>query len=234
MLYIVATPIGNLEDMTFRAVETLKSVDYIAAEDTRHSKILLDKYEIKTPTISFHAWSDERKLEQLLQMLSDGKNVALISDAGTPGISDPGYLLVREAAARGIKVIPVPGASAVISALCASGLPTNQFVYLGFLPLKKGRKTLLESLKEEARTIVFYESPHRLLKTLGELDQYFGERPIALARELTKFHEEYFRGTAKEAHEHFTKKGVKGEFVIMISAVNKGKHHHETEDFVAG
>lgn len=234
MLYIVATPIGNLGDMTFRAVETLKTVDYIAAEDTRHSKILLDKYEIKTPTISFHAWSDERKLEQLVQMLVDGKNVALISDAGTPGISDPGFLLVREAASKGIKVVPIPGASAVISALCASGLPTNQFVYLGFLPLKKGRKTILDSLKEEARTIVFYESPHRLLKTLGELDQYFGQRPIALARELTKMHEEYFRGTAKQAHEHFTKKGVKGEFVIMISAFNKGKHHHDTEDFVAG
>lgn len=234
MLYIVATPIGNLSDMTFRAVETLKTVDYIAAEDTRHSKILLDKYEIKTPTISFHAWSDERKLEQLIQMLVDGKNIALISDAGTPGISDPGYLLVREAAAKGIQVVPIPGASAVISALCASGLPTNQFVYMGFLPMKKGRKTMLDNLKEESRTIVFYESPHRLLKTLGELDQYFGERPIALARELTKMHEEYFRGTAKQAHDHFTKKGVKGEFVIMISAVNKGKHHHETEDFVAG
>jgi len=234
MLYIVATPIGNLEDMTFRAVETLKTVDYIAAEDTRHSKILLDKYQIKTPTISFHAWSDERKLEQLVQMLTDGKNVALISDAGTPGISDPGFLLVREAAKRDIKVVPIPGASAVISALCASGLPTNQFIYLGFLPVKKGRKTLLESLQHEERTIVFYESPHRLLKTLGELEQHFGDRQIALARELTKIHEEYFRGTAKEAHEHFTKKGVKGEFVVMIGAIAKGKHHHESEDFVAG
>ncbi len=219
MLYIVATPIGNLEDITLRAIRTLKEVDYVAAEDTRHSKILLDKYEIKKPTISFHAWSDQRKLQEILQLLREGKNIALISDAGTPGISDPGYVLVKAAREEGIPVCPIPGPSAFLAALSASGLPTHQFLYLGFLPMKKGRQTLLESLKTEERTIVFYESPHRLLKTLGELAEKFGDRPLCIAREITKFHEEFFRGTAKEAYEHFSKKGIKGEFVLILGAI---------------
>jgi 16S rRNA (cytidine1402-2'-O)-methyltransferase len=219
MLYVVATPIGNLEDITLRAIRVLKEADYIAAEDTRHSSILFNRYEIKKPMISFHAWSDEHKLEQLLVLLREGKNIALISDAGTPGISDPGYVLIKAAVEEGIKVEPVPGPSAFMAALSASGLPTHNFLYLGFLPMKKGRQTLLTALKEEKRTIVFYESPHRLIKTLSELSEYFGERPVCVAREITKVYEEFFRGTAKEAFDHFSAKGVKGEFVIILGAV---------------
>jgi 16S rRNA (cytidine1402-2'-O)-methyltransferase len=219
MLYIVATPIGNLEDITLRALRTLKEADLIVAEDTRHSHILLEKYEIKKPMISFHAWSDRAKLDEILAALRDGKNVALISDAGTPGISDPGYVLIKEAIEEGNQVVPIPGASAFLTALSASGAATHQFLYLGFLPVKKGRQTLLESLKEEKRTIVFYESPHRLLKTLHELDEKFGERPVIVAREITKIYEEFFRGTAKEAYGHFSAKSIKGEFVIILDAI---------------
>ena len=217
MLYIVATPIGNLEDITLRAVRTLKEVDYVAAEDTRHVQILLQKYEIQKPTISFHAWSDGRKLAQLLEILKEGKSIALVSDAGTPGISDPGYVLVKAAIDAGIRVVPIPGASAVITALCASGLPTHQFLYLGFLPMKKGRQTLLKTFTEEERTIVFYESPHRLMKTLAEFAQLFPGRRMVIARELTKIYEEFFRGTTEQALEYFQMKTPKGEFVIMLS-----------------
>ncbi len=241
MLYIIATPIGNLEDITYRAVRILKEVDHIAAEDTRHSRILLEKYDIKTPTISFHSYSDEKKLAHLISLLKEGKSIALISDAGTPGISDPGYKLIVAAREEGIQVVPIPGPSAFLTALQASGLPTHQFLYLGFLPLKKGRQTLLQSLQEEQRTIIFYESPHRLSKTLGELHDYFGDRQLVIARELTKIHEEYFHGTAAEALQHFTglnpeealgsskaakkalksalqsSKRPKGEFVIMLA-----------------
>jgi 16S rRNA (cytidine1402-2'-O)-methyltransferase len=220
MLYIVATPIGNLEDITLRAIETLKSADYIAAEDTRHSGILLKKYGVSTPTISFHAWSDRRKLDQILGLLREGKNVALISDAGTPGISDPGYVLVNAAIEEGIAVVPIPGPAAFLTALMASGLPTNQFLYLGFLPMKKGRQTLLESFASEERTIVFYESPHRIIRTLDDLAARYPSRRIVLARELTKIHEDFFRGTAEEATAHLRKKfgegKVKGEIVVMI------------------
>jgi len=218
MLYIVATPIGNLEDITLRALRVLKEADYIAAEDTRHSSILFHKYEISRPMISFHAWSDERKLQQLLQLLREGKKIALISDAGTPGFSDPGYVLIKAALKEGIKVEPIPGPSAFLAALSASGLPTHNFLFLGFLPIKKGRQTLLTALQQEKRTIVFYESPHRLMKTLAELEKYFSERPLCVAREITKIHEEFFRGTAKEAYDYFTAKGVKGEFVLMLGA----------------
>lgn len=219
MLYVVATPIGNLEDITLRAIRVLKEADYIAAEDTRHSSILFNKYEIKKPMISFHAWSDQRKLEQLLDLLREGKNIALISDAGTPGFSDPGYVLIKAAVEEGIRVEPIPGPAAFMAALSASGLPTHNFLFLGFLPMKKGRQTLLTALTEEKRTVVFYESPHRLLRTLAELEKYFGERPVCVAREITKVYEEFFRGTAKEAYDHFTAKGVKGEFVIILGAV---------------
>lgn len=218
MLYIVATPIGNLEDITLRAIRTLKEVDYVAAEDTRHVQILLQKYEIQKSTISFHAWSDERKLGQLMAILKEGKSIALVSDAGTPGISDPGYVLVKAAIDAGIKVVPIPGASAVITALCASGLPTHQFLYLGFLPMKKGRQTLLKTFVDEERTIVFYESPHRLLKTLAEFAQLFPGRRMVIARELTKIYEEFFRGTTGQAMEYFQNKTPKGEFVLMLAA----------------
>jgi len=223
VLYIVATPIGNLEDITIRAVRILKECDYVAAEDTRHVQILLNKYDIKKPTISFHAWSDQRKLSQLLQLLQEGKNIALVSDAGTPGISDPGYVLVKAAIEANIQVIPIPGPSAFLAALSASGLPTHQFVYFGFLPMKKGRQTLLETFKSEERTIIFYESPHRLLKTLTEFAQKFPDRPMVVARELTKIYEEFFRGTPQQALEHFQKKTPKGEFVIMLGAEHGGK-----------
>lgn len=220
MLYIVATPIGNLEDMTLRAVETLKNADIIAAEDTRHSGILLKKYEITTPTISFHAWSDNRKLDQIMEMLREGKNVALISDAGTPGISDPGYVLINAAIQEKISVVPIPGPSAFLTALMASGLPVNHFLYLGFLPMKKGRQKLLESFAEEERTIVFYESPHRIIRTLDDLAARYPERRIVLARELTKIHEDFFRGTAGEAGDYLRKKfgegKVKGEIVVIF------------------
>lgn len=238
MLYIVSTPIGNLEDITLRAINTLKEVDLIAAEDTRHAKILLNKYEIKTPLQSYHAHSDQKKLKHLIGILQEGKSVALISDAGTPGISDPGYVLINEAIKQGIQVIPIPGAAAFLTALSASGLPTHQFLYLGFLPQKKGRKSLLESLKQETRTVVFYESPHRIIKTLMELDELFPEesaradqsaktaRTLVIGRELTKIHEEFFRGTAHRALLHFggpdyknpkKAKKVRGELVVMLA-----------------
>jgi len=218
LLYIVATPIGNLEDITLRAIRMLKEADYIAAEDTRHVQILLQKYEIQKPTVSFHAWSDERKLTQLLQMLQEGKNIALVSDAGTPGISDPGYVLVKAAIEAGVQVVPIPGPSAFLTALSASGLPTHQFLYLGFLPIKKGRQTLLQTFENETRTIIFYESPHRIQKTLVEFAQKFPDRPVVVAREITKIYEEFFRGTTNQAAEYFSKKTPKGEFVVMLGS----------------
>ncbi len=217
MLYIVATPIGNLDDITFRAIQTLKSVDYIAAEDTRHSGILMKKYDIKTPLISFHSFSGRGKIEHIIELMKNGKNVALISDAGTPGISDPGYVLIKAAIHENIEVSPIPGVSAFLAALSVSGMATHEFFYLGFLPKKKGRKTLLESLKNEKRTVVFYESPHRLIRTLEDLIEYFGsDKTVIIARELTKIHEEIFRGTVQEAFEYFSRKSIKGEFVIML------------------
>lgn len=216
MLYIVATPIGNLEDITLRALNTLKEVDYIAAEDTRHSGILLQKYEIKTTVLSYHSYSGDAKLEKIIGLLKEGKSLALISDAGTPGISDPAYSLVKRAIEEDIRIVPIPGASSLLAALNMSGLPMNQFLYLGFLPLKKGRQTLLKSLADEKRTIVIFESPHRLLKTLNQLHEYLGNRRIAVCREITKIYEEAIRGTLEEAIEHFTAKKPKGEFVLVI------------------
>lgn len=220
MLYIVATPIGNLEDMTFRAVRTLKEVDLIAAEDTRTSGILLKKYEITTQQTSFHSYSDDRKVQELVAMMVAGKNIALISDAGTPGISDPGFLLVRAARKAGIQICPIPGPSAFLSALSASGLPINHFLYLGFLPMKKGRQTMLKKLQEEENTIVFYESPHRILKTLKEFSEYFPERHLVVGREITKIYEEFVSGSAAELYEHFNKKSPKGEFVLIMAGMD--------------
>lgn len=216
MLYIVSTPIGNLEDITLRAIRTLKEVDYIAAEDTRHAKILLNKYEIKTQVLSYHSHSSNAKVDHIINLLNDGKTVALISDAGTPGISDPAYTLIRAAIENGITICPIPGPSAVLSALVMSGLPMNQFLYLGFIPLKKGRQTLLKELASEERTIVIYESPHRIQRTLKDLQEYLGDRNIAVCREITKIYEEAFRGKISEALEYFTKKNPKGEFVLVI------------------
>ena len=230
MLYIVATPIGNLEDMTFRAVRTLKEVDLILTEDTRHSGILLKSYDIKTPTTSFHSYTTDEKLKSLVRELAGTKghppkNAALISDAGTPGISDPAYNLVDAAIKAGVKIVPIPGASAFLTALCASGAMTNRFKYLGFLPVKKGRQTLFKELKVELEnsknpsTIVFYESVHRLVKTLEDVREYFGDRRIIVARELTKKFEEFVRGTASEVIEHFETHHAKGEFVVIVDGI---------------
>ncbi len=216
MLYIVSTPIGNLEDITLRAIRTLKEVDYIAAEDTRHAKILLNKYEIDTPTLSYHSHSDRRKIEQIIDKLKEGQSIALISDAGTPGISDPAYSLIQRAIEEDIQISPIPGASSLLAALVMSGKRMNHFLYLGFLPLKKGRQTLLKSLAEEKRTIVIFESPHRILKTLNDLQEYLGDREIAICREITKIYEEALRMKVSEAIEHFTNKKPKGEFVLVV------------------
>ena len=216
MLYIVSTPIGNLEDMTLRGIRILKEVDLIAAEDTRHAQILLQKYEIKNQITSYHSYSNDFKLKQIVEMLVAGKNVALISDAGTPGISDPAYTLVRAAIEAGVQIVPIPGASALLAAVVMSGKPMHQFVYLGFLPIKKGRQTLLKSLVSEDKTIVIYEAPHRIMKTLGDLKEYLGDRDISVCREITKIYEETIRCKISEAIEHFTKKAPRGEFVLVI------------------
>lgn len=216
MLYIVSTPIGNLEDMTLRAIRTLKEVDYIAAEDTRHVHILLQKYEISTPTLSYHSYSSDAKLEQIVTLLKEGKKVALVSDAGTPGISDPAYALIKRAIEEDIKIVPIPGASSLLAALVMSGKPMHHFLYLGFLPLKKGRQTLLKSLASEQRTIVIFESPHRLLRTLNDLKEYLGDRDIAVCREITKIYEEALRLKISDAITHFTKNQPRGEFVLII------------------
>lgn len=216
MLYIVSTPIGNLEDMTLRGIRILKEVDLIAAEDTRHAQILLQKYEIKNQITSYHSYSNDFKLKQIVEMLVAGKNVALISDAGTPGISDPAYTLVRAAIEAGVQIVPIPGASALLSAIVMSGKPMHQFVYLGFLPIKKGRQTLLKALASEDKTIVIYEAPHRIMKTLSDLKEYLGDRDISVCREITKIYEETLRCKISEAIEHFTNKAPRGEFVLVI------------------
>lgn len=217
MLFIVPTPIGNLQDITLRAIETLKTVDKIAAEDTRRAKILLGKFEIKTPLLSFHAHSSDRKVEELIELMKSGEKLALISEAGTPGISDPGYPLIRRTIEEEILVEVLPGASAFLVGLVASGLPSHNFLYLGFLPKKKGRQTLLKSLAEEERTMVLYEAPFRIEKSLEEFVEIFGgKRPACIARELTKMHEEVLRGTLKELLEHFKTHKPRGEFTLVI------------------
>lgn len=217
-LFVVATPIGNLEDITFRAVRILGEVDLIAAEDTRHTKILLDKYSIHTPYTSYHKFNIKEKTTSLVETLKNGKNMALVSDAGMPGISDPGYELIKEALEEGIRVEPIPGASAVVTALAVSGLPTDRFVFEGFLPKKPGKKRkALEKLKNEERTIVIYESPFRLVKTLEEIFAIMGEREVAVCRELTKKFEEIIRGKAGDVLAKLKGAKVRGEIVLVIS-----------------
>lgn len=217
MLYLVPTPIGNLKDITLRALEVLQEVDVILAEDTRNTSRLLNHYQINKPLSPYHQHNEHKILQHLIEQLSSGKKMAVVTDAGTPGISDPAFLLVRECIKNGIKVECLPGATAFVPALVNSGLPINRFVFEGFLPLKKGRQTALKSLAEEERTIVLYESPMRLVKTLNELAQYFGEeRRCSVSRELTKMFEENKHGSLKEVAAHFTAKEVKGEIVIVI------------------
>lgn len=216
-LYIVSTPIGNLDDITFRAIEVLKNVDLIACEDTRRTMILLEKFGIKKKLLSYYSYNEKQRAEELISNLKSGKNIALVSDSGTPGISDPGYIIIRKAIEENITVIPIPGPTAFVTALVASGLPMDEFVFVGFLPHKKGRKTKLQKLAQEERTLILYESPHRILKTLNEMLEIFGDREIAVAKELTKIHEEFFRGKISEVLKKLTPDKIKGEFVIVIS-----------------
>ena len=221
MLYIIPTPIGNLADMTFRAIETLKTVDLILAEDTRTSSVLLNHYQIQKPISPYHQHNEHKILIHLTEQLQAGKTMALLTDAGTPGISDPAFLLVRECVKHGIKVECLPGATAFVPALVNSGLPMNSFCFEGFLPLKKGRQTMFKKLATEERTMIFYESPMRLVKTLNDLIQYFGaERQCCVSRELTKKFEENKRGSLQELHDYFNSKPVKGEIVIVVAGKN--------------
>lgn len=216
-LYIVPTPIGNLEDITLRAITVLKNADGILAEDTRTSGKLLKHFNITTPMQSHHMHNEHKTVNNIVQRIKNGETIALISDAGTPAISDPGFLLTRACVEHNIEVDCLPGATAFVPALVNSGLPNDKFVFEGFLPVKKGRQTRLLLLAEETRTIIFYESPHKLVKTLGHFCEYFGEdRPVSVSRELTKLYEETVRGTAKEVYEHYTNKPPKGEIVVVV------------------
>ncbi|MGZ8516176.1 MAG: 16S rRNA (cytidine(1402)-2'-O)-methyltransferase [Chitinophagaceae bacterium] len=222
MLYLVPTPIGNLKDITLRAIEVLKEVDVILAEDTRTTSHLLNHYQITKPLSPYHQHNEHKIVQHLVEQLLEGKKMAVVTDAGTPGISDPAFLLVRECIKVGVKIECLPGATAFVPALVNSGIPTNRFVFEGFLPIKKGRQTLLKHLAEEERTMIFYESPMRLVKTLGELATYFGaERLCSVSRELTKVFEENRRGTLTEIAAYFNEKTVKGEIVIVVAG--KGK-----------
>lgn len=216
-LYLVPTPIGNLDDMTFRAIKVLQEVDTILAEDTRTSGKLLKHFDIQTPMQSHHMHNEHKMVDRLIGRLKSGESIALISDAGTPAISDPGFLLTRACVEQGIEVECLPGATAFVPALVNSGLPNDKFVFEGFLPVKKGRQTRLKLLAEESRTMIFYESPHKLIKTLGNFVEYFGaDRPVSVSRELTKMFEETIRGTAQEVLEHYSSKPPKGEIVVIV------------------
>ena len=218
MLYLVPTPIGNLKDITLRALDVLKEVDLILAEDTRTSSHLLTHYQVTKPISPYHQHNEHKVLHHLVEQLQQGKKMALVTDAGTPGISDPAFLLVRECIKAGVKVECLPGATAFIPGLVNSGIPTNRFVFEGFLPIKKGRQTLLKQLADEERTMIFYESPVRLVKTLEEFAAYFGaDRLCSVSRELTKMFEENKRGAVGEVAEYFKQKTVKGEIVIVVA-----------------
>ena len=219
ILYIVSTPVGNLEDITLRAIEILKNVDVIAAEDTRHTLKLLNRLEISKPLISYHRHNEEVRKDLLIEKLNSGENIALVSDAGTPGISDPGMEVIKEAINNNIEVIAIPGATAFVPALVCSGLNTNEFTFLGFLPLnKKLRKIKLEEIRVSNKTVIVYEAPHKLKQTLKDFEEILGDRKVCIAREITKIHEEYVRGTVKELINKFDE--VKGEIVILIEENN--------------
>ncbi|MFY0252316.1 16S rRNA (cytidine(1402)-2'-O)-methyltransferase [Chitinophaga sp. 30R24] len=219
-LYLVPSPIGNLGDITYRAVKVLEEANLILAEDTRTSSVLLRHYQIDKPITPYHQHNEHKIVQHLLEQLQAGKVMALLTDAGTPGVSDPGFLLVRECTRAGVPVECLPGATAFVPALVNSGIPMNRFAFEGFLPLKKGRHTLFTQLATEERTLVFYESPMRLVKTLADLIQYFGpDRPCCVSRELTKMFEENKRGTLQEVHDYYAEKGVKGEIVVVVQGL---------------
>jgi len=222
-LYLVSTPIGNLDDITFRAVHILKSVNIIAAEDTRKTSILLRKYDIKTRMIIYHSYNQKSMTPRIIRRLKDQQTVALVSEAGTPGLLDPGYDLIFKCIEAGIKIVPIPGASAFLPALVASGLPTNRFVFEGFLPLKKGRKNRIRNFSLEERTIVLYESPHRIIKTTNELYASLGNRKCVMAREITKKYEEIFRGTLQNLVLHLESFTPRGEIVLLIEGTRNKK-----------
>jgi len=223
-LYVIPTPIGNLEDITLRAIRLLKEVDLVLAEDTRTTKKLFSHYEINTKLSSFHMHNEHKVLSKYISRLKGGETLALVSDAGTPAISDPGFLLIRECVIEGIEVDCLPGATAFVPALVNSGLPNEKFVFEGFLPVKKGRQTRLKLLAEEERTMVFYESPHRIIKTLAQFSEYFSEeRKVSVSREISKMFEETIRGTTSEVLHYFEQKKPKGEFVIVVEG--KKKNH---------
>jgi len=230
-LYLVPTPVGNLEDMTFRAVNVLKSVDCILAEDTRTSAVLMKHYDIGTPLVSHHKFNEHKTSESIAERILGGQDIALVTDAGTPGISDPGFLLVRTCVEKGVDVECLPGATAFVPALVNSGLPCERFTFEGFLPQKKGKNKKVQDLAEEERTMIFYESPFRLVKTLELFAQYFGEeRQACVSREISKLHEENFRGTLKDCIEHFSQKDVKGEIVIVVEGKNRKVRNAECEE----
>lgn len=217
MLFVVPTPVGNLEDMTFRSIRVLKEAELILAEDTRTTGFLLKHYGIETPMRSYHMHNEHKIVEGLASELASGRTMALVTDAGTPGISDPGFLLIREAVKQGVEVQCLPGATAFVPALVNSGLPSDRFTFEGFLPPKKGRQTKLLSLKEEKRTMIFYESPHKLVKTLGDFAEHYGaDRPCSVSREISKKFEETIRGSVGEVLEHFQNTAPKGEFVLIL------------------
>ena len=229
-LYLVPTPVGNLEDITFRALKVLKEADLILAEDTRTSGVLLKHFEIKNAMLSYHKFNEHQTVDRVVERLKGGETVAVVSDAGTPGISDPGFLVAREAIKAGIEVITLPGATAFVPALVSSGLPCDKFCFEGFLPQKKGRQTRLNALAEETRTIIFYESPHRVVKTLEQFKEVFGpERPVSVCREISKIHEESVRGTIEEVLEHFKVNEPRGEFVIVVSGASPQPSPKERE-----
>jgi 16S rRNA (cytidine1402-2'-O)-methyltransferase len=230
VLYVVATPIGNLDDISLRALRVLKEVELIAAEDTRHTRILLDRYDIRTALISYHEHNEKTQAPRLVERMNRGESIALVSDAGTPAISDPGYRLVLDAINSGIVVTPIPGPSAIIAALSASGLPTDRFVFEGFMPAKKGeRESRLEALREESRTIIFYEAPHRLKECLAAIGRILGNRDVVIARELSKLHEEFLRGTIDEIAEQLAAREIKGEVTVIVRAGRRAESVSQEE-----
>lgn len=231
MLYIVPTPVGNLGDITLRALEVLKSADLILAEDTRTTGVLLQHYDIKNRLMAYHKFNEHGAVEHLVERMKAGETMALVSDAGTPGISDPGFLIARECARMGVEVQCLPGATAFVPALVSSGIPCDKFVFEGFLPQKKGRATRLAFLRDEQRTIVFYESPYRVVKTLTQFCETFGpERPVAVCREISKIHEECVRGRMEEVLEHFRQHEPKGEFVIIVAGNDGSRNDKDNEN----